>query len=95
MSRITLSTLNDQIYMVNRLLDRPVQQFESEPGQPLVFAVGHICLERDSNGYTVAETTGVGGCVNVIASALSAAEAWHLLRGMMWAIKLTPKSVPN
>lgn len=88
MARITKKAIETQIKSLNMLLDRPDNQFSSKVGEPTRFAVGHICFQHDSSGYSLEEVITESGAVYSLGSGMSANETYYLLRGMISGIAL-------
>jgi len=88
MSRVTKKTLQSQLYTLNMVLERPMEQFASKIGEPTRFNVGHICLLHDSSGYAVEEVVAENGAVHTLGSGMSANETYYLLRGMISGVAL-------
>jgi hypothetical protein len=90
---VTKNYLHTRVYMLNEMLRRPVTQFASKPGEPVVFNVGHIFLDHNVNGYSLEEQTSPNGGVNVLCRRLSSKEMCCMLAGMTKGIGLLVDSI--
>lgn len=93
MARVTKTILRSQLLTLNMMLERPLEQFASKIGEPTRFAIGHLSLQHDSSGYAIEETTSENGAVNILASGLTANEAYWILRGMVSGIGLRNRHI--
>jgi len=60
--RASKKSLQYRIQTINMMLERPESLFLSEPGvSPIVHAVGHLYLDKNSDGYALEECTNAQG----------------------------------
>lgn len=88
MGRITAKSLRFDLYTLNVILDRPVQQFASKVGEPVKFSIGHLYLDHNAQGYSIEEQINEGGGVHDMTGRLSASGMELMIRGMMKGVGL-------
>lgn len=94
--RITAKLLRERMRDVNRLLDRPEQMFLDRCGTPdCNWAIGHLALDHNANGYQIEETVSDMGAVHNITNRLTGKEMDCYISGLLAGIALRNKNDSN
>jgi hypothetical protein len=86
MPRISKEYLSSRITQLNAGLGRPVLQFASLPSESTRFSNGHICLDKNSQGYAIEEQLGESGATHCVSNRMSGSEMDIFLSGIMIGI---------
>lgn len=94
--KITAKYLRERMRDVNRLLGRPEQMFLDRCGTPdCNWAVGHLDLDHNANGYQIEGISSGTGAVHNITNRLTGKEMDCYISGLLAGIALKNKHDSN
>lgn len=84
----TYAYLKQEVTFINRLLERPVSQFTPISIKEDTFSVGHLMLDKSSQGYQLLEQVSESGGCEYWSAVLTATEMAEYLTGLKAGVAL-------